>query len=87
MSYLKEELNKLIAEPNEPTKYIKLEDVREMLTKLWCIEHPNSEEHSQAFQDFGYMLFKICIDNISFDELRDESYGEYLDWLLVKFNN
>ena len=35
MSYLKEELNKLIAEPNEPNKFIKLEDFREILTKLW----------------------------------------------------
>ena len=84
LNNVKEVLNKLIGEPNELGKFIKLEELRYAFATTWCIEHPNVEDRMQVYRDFGYLLYQICIDKIPFDKLRDKSSKEYLDWLLMK---
>ena len=54
MSNLKEELNKLIAEPNNLNKLIKIEEFKGKVIKLWFVDHPH-----QMHDEYTIMAFVI----------------------------
>ena len=85
MSNLKEELKKLIAEPNNQNKLIKIEEFRGKVIKLWLVDHPHQMLDEHVFNGFRYILYRICFDKKSLYNLEYECYGEYFDWFMKKF--
>ena len=87
MSNLKEELNKLIAKPNDIEKNWKIGEFVLKLVQEWLFDSKLIYDEF-AYNNFHAIIYDFCYDNMIIDYLRARTYhSEYKKWFVKKFDN